>query len=233
MKKIILTLTKTLLTAGLVLSLGKIAIKSNAYVEADKTTKEVVSIKNSNTSEDANEKLSNKNDDFKFWISIDNTKINHPVVQGEDNEFYLNHDFNKSKNSAGSIFIDSRVNSDSKNVVVYGHNMKNGSMFADIELFKNKEFFDNNKFIVVEKDGIQYIYEVFSVYYLSGENTDYLQTNFSSCEEFANFIHLAKERSLFDSNKEISSENILTLSTCSYEGNNFRTAIHAQLVGTI
>ena len=233
MKKIILTLTKALLTAGLVLSLGKIAIKSNAYVEADKTIKEVVSIKESNNSEDASEKLSNTNDDYKFWLSIDNTKINHPVVQGEDNEFYLNHDFKKSKNSAGSIFIDSKVNSDSKNTVVYGHNMKDGSMFADIELFKNEEFFNNNKFIVVEKDGIQYVYEVFSVYYLSGENTDYLQTNFSSDKEFADFIHLAKERSIFDSNKEISSENILTLSTCSYEANNFRTAVHAQLVGTI
>ena len=224
MKKIILTLTKALLTTGLVLSLGKIAIKSNAYVEADKTIKEVVSIKESNNSEDASEKLSNTNDDYKFWLSIDNTKINHPVVQGEDNEFYLNHDFNKSKNSAGSIFIDSKVNSDSKNTVVYGHNMKDGSMFADIELFKNEEFFNNNKFIIVEKDGIQYVYEVFSVYYLSGENTDYLQTNFSSDKEFADFIHLAKERSIFDSNKEISSENILTLSTCSYD---------AQLVGTI
>lgn len=252
MKKFILTLIKTVLIAVIVLCVGKVGIKSNGYYKAEKSHLKVKSIKESSINNDSNIKTYNDsnvnndidvttncdsdsnlisaNEDFKFWLKIDNTNIDYPVVQGKDNDFYLKHDFFKSKNASGSIFLDYRVNNKSRNNIIYGHNMKNGSMFANIELFKDEKFFNENKFITIEKNNKQYIYEIFSVYYLDAKNTDYLQCNFNSDEEFDNFIHCIKERSLFKSNKELNSNDIITLSTCSYEGKNFRTAVHAQLI---
>lgn len=245
MKKFILTLIKTVLIAVIVLCIGKVGIKSNAYHKAEESNLKAKSIKESSVIEtyndgnintdidydaDSDSNLISANEDFKFWLKIDNTNIDYPVVQGKDNDFYLKHDFFKSKNASGSIFLDYRVNNESKNTVIYGHNMKNGSMFANIELFKDEKFFNKNKFITIEKNNKQYIYEIFSVYYLEGKNADYLQCNFNSDKEFDNFIHRIKERSLFKSNKELNSNDIITLSTCSYEGKNFRTAVHAQLI---
>ena len=200
----------------------------------DKEVVKKIQVVKEETMEKENAKLDKElysiNDDYRFWIKIDNTKIDYPVVQYTDNEYYLKHDFLKNKNQAGAVFLDYEVNDKSRKSVVYGHNMKDVSIFADLELFKDKEFFNENKFINIEKDNKEYIYEVFSVYYLSGENIDYLQCNFNSDEEFFNFINEMKDRSLFDSDKELNFNNILTLSTCSYEGVNYRTAVHAQLI---
>lgn len=238
MKKFILTLIKTVLIAVIVLCVGKVGIKSNGYYKAEESNLKVQAIKESSviidsnieTYNDSDSNLISTNEDYRFWLKINNTNIDYPVVQGKDNDFYLKHDFFKSKSASGSIFLDYRVNNESKNTVIYGHNMKNGSMFADIKLFKDEKFFNENKFITIEKNNKQYIYEIFSVYYIDGKNVDYLQCNFNSDKEFDDFIHRIKERSLFKSNKELNSNDIITLSTCSYEGKNFRTAVHAQLI---
>lgn len=203
----------------------KVINKLNSYDKAEKSMAKVQSMKSS-----ADDSLSSQNEDFRFWLKIDNTKINYPVVQGNDNDFYLKHDFFKEESISGSVFLDYRVNKDSKNAIIYGHNMKDGSIFKDVELFKDEKFFNNNKFINITKDNKEYVYEVFSVYYLSGEKTSHLQTNFNSDKEFSDYLNTVKENSLFQSEKEINLNDIITLSTCSYEGKNFRTVVHAQLV---
>lgn len=171
-----------------------------------------------------------KNSDFRFWLKIYNTNIDYPVVQGVDNEFYLKHDFFKEESIAGAIFLDYRVNKESKNIIIYGHNMKDKSMFATLELFKDKEFFENNKFITLSKDNKTYVYKVFSVYYLSGKETSHLKVDFDNEEDFLNYLVEAKEKSLFNTEEELNSNDIITLSTCSYEMKNCRTIVHAQLV---
>lgn len=81
--------------------------------------------------------LSSINNDYRFWINIDNTVIDYPVVQGEDNDIYLKHNFNNEKSISGTVFVDYRnsLNED-RNIVIYGHNMRNGSMFSDLNKFK-------------------------------------------------------------------------------------------------
>lgn len=215
-----------LILVGIIAFCGyKVVNKLNSYNKAEKSMTKVQSMKSS-----ADDSLYSQNEDFRFWLKIDNTKVDYPVVQGKDNDFYLKHDFFKEESISGSVFLDYRVNKDSKNAIIYGHNMKDGSIFKDIELFKDENFFNNNKFINITKDGKEYVYEVFSVYYLSGEKTSHLQTNFNSDAEFSNYLDTVKDNSLFQSEKEINSNDIITLSTCSYEGKNFRTVVHAQLV---
>lgn len=219
------TLINLVLIAVIIFCGYKLTSKLYAYKKSENTIVKVQSMKSS-----ADDSLSSQNEDFRFWMNINNTKIDYPVLQGKDNDFYLKHDFFKKESISGSIFLDYRVNSESKNSIIYGHNMRNGSMFKDIELFKNKEFFNNNKFIKINKDGKEYLYKVFSVYYISGENTDYLKTNFDSDADFAKYLDNVKSKSLFNNDEKLSLNDILTLSTCSYEGENFRTVVHAQLI---
>lgn len=225
MKKNIKTLINLMILSIIIFNIYKTFNIINEYTKARETTKKVQFL---NTSKEKS--LSEINNDFKFWITVDNTNIDYPVMQGNDNEFYLNHDFFKEKSISGSVFLDYRNNSDSKNSIIYAHNMKDNSMFSDLELFKEKDFFNKNNLIKITKNNKLYIYEIFSVYYISGYETYHLQTNFDSNTDFFNYLQLIESKSLFKSNKELDTNNIITLSTCSYEFKNCRTVVHAQLI---
>lgn len=217
----------SILLIGIIFICGsRIHNKLNAYSKDEESMKKIQQVYKA----DDSQSVLSENKDFRFWIKIDNTKIDYPVVQGNDNSFYLKHGFSKEENISGSIFLDYRVNKDSKNAIIYGHNMKNGSMFNNVELFKNEDFFNNNKFINITRDGKEYVYEVFSVYYLSGEKTSHLQTNFKNNDEFKTYLETVKKNSMFNSSREVNLNDIVTLSTCSYEKKNCRTVVHAQLV---
>lgn len=90
--------------------------------------------------------LESINSDCVAWIRIDGTEIDYPVVQGHDNSFYLKHLFDGEWNGAGCIFLDSRVNPDlsDRHSVLYGHHMKNGTMFSDIAKYKDQTFYENH-----------------------------------------------------------------------------------------
>lgn len=225
MKKNIKTLINLVILAILAFNIYNIVNVFVEYSKANASNEKVQSIKVSKENS-----LYETNNDFKFWITIDNTNIDYPVVQGEDNDFYLSHDFFKEKSISGSVFLDYRDNDKSKNSILYAHNMKNNSMFSDLELFKDEHFFNKNNLITITRNDKNYIYQVFSVYYISGNETYHLQTNFNSNNEFLNYLESIKSKSLFKSNKELDSNNIITLSTCSYEFKNCRTVVHAQLI---
>lgn len=177
------------------------------------------------------EDLSNINNDFRFWLEVDNTNIEYPVVQGIDNYFYLKKDIYKNYLSSGSIFMDYRNNfKTDKNIIIYGHNMKNKTMFNNLEKFKEKEFFNqNNKIRIFDKDK-KYIYEVFSAYYVD-PNYNYIIPNFDNKEEYISYLENIKNKSLFKSNININSDDkIITLSTCSYETQDTRTVVHGKLI---
>ena len=150
-------------------------------------------------------------------------------MRAKDNSYYLNHNFNKEQNNAGWIFADYRNKLDGtdKNIIIYGHNMKNGTMFSTLKNILNKEWQenkDNRLIIFVTENGLA-IYEVFSVYEI--EEEDYYITTELSEEDFSDFKSNLKSRSIYDFNTDIeNSEQIITLSTCGNNNNN-RVVLHA------
>ena len=172
-------------------------------------------------------KLKQKNSDAIAWIKVKGTDIDFPVVKGTDNSYYLTHNFDKEKNKAGWIFADYRNKFDGtdKNIIIYGHNMKNGSMFASLKDVIKEEWYnnENNKYIALITENENCKYQVFSVYQIETEEY-YLQTNISNFKEFVEKI---KGRSKKDFNVDIKeTDSILTLSTCA-DNTKYRVVLHA------
>lgn len=168
------------------------------------------------------------NENIIAWISLPNTRIDYPLVRGDDNLFYLDHDINKKPSIHGSIFMDYRnKNSHDKNLVIYGHHMKDGTMFKDLVKYKDADFFKENDLIYLDIDGELLEYKIFAVIVTDG-NSDYISIDFNDSDEFLNYIEDIKKNSLFKRDLAFDGhEEILTLSTCSYEFDNARTAIYA------
>lgn len=159
------------------------------------------------------------NSDIVGWIRIHGTNIDYPVLQAEDNHYYLRRNYKHENNIAGSIFMDYRNALDGKdrNIIVYGHRMKNGSMFADLELFLDENFFRSDREILFETLDEQYEVEIFSVYQTTTE-FNYIRTSFSDGEDYVNFLESLKQRSIHQPDVELTEETaILTLSTCDYQ----------------
>ena len=179
------------------------------------------------------EKLASFNSDVVGWIKVNNTNIEYPIVQTSNNDYYLNHSFDESTNSAGWIFADCKNKFDGtdKNIVIYGHNRKDQSMFGSLNKVLNKEWYENedNKRIILKTRQGENIYEVFSAYQIPNEEY-YIQTSFKSNEEFKEFISIIKSRSVYNFQVEVDENSkILTLSTCG-ASNKYRVAVHAKLI---
>ena len=95
------------------------------------------------------EKLRKENSDIVGWLEIDGTNVNYPVLQGEDNSYYMTHNYNKEENTYGSIFLDKDYdwNKPSSNLLIYGHNLQNGSMFHDILNYKEEDYYKKHPII--------------------------------------------------------------------------------------
>lgn len=176
--------------------------------------------------------LKEQNSDTVCYLKVNGTKIDYVVVKGEDNNYYLNHNFNKEYNSAGWIFMDYHNNLvDDRNIVIYGHNMRDGSMFGSLDSTLKKEWQEdknNQKIMLVKEDGTYY-YQVFSTYTIEPEEY-YIKTDFSFNDNFYFFIKELKSRSNYDYNVEVNeNDKILTLSSCTNSGKN-RVVLHAKLI---
>ena len=231
MRKVI----KLILSLIIIICIGIIIYKSYLYYIDKKEYLDLEKYKPEVSSSNDEEKvtLADINNDYKFWLSIDNTKVNYPVVQGDDNKFYLEHNFSKEYSISGTLFVDYRndINKD-KNIIIYGHNMRNGTMFNELKKFKDEEFFYNN-YITIIKDNNEYKYEVFSVYALP-ENEITLKKDFVDENEYLQYLNNLIEKSYYNKNIELNYDsNIITLITCSYEYNNARTIVHAKLSNKI
>lgn len=181
-------------------------------------------------------KLINKNPDTIGWIKVLGTDINYPVVQTNNNDFYLTHSFDKSYNKAGWIFADYinknlKNNELDKNTIIYGHNRQNNSMFGTLSNVFKEEWLSNkeNHYINFSSLNNNMVWEVFSTYTIEKEEY-YIQSNFSSDEEYISFLNTIKNRSTYKYDVNISKEDkILTLSTCTNVGKG-RTVLHAKLI---
>ena len=183
--------------------------------------------------------LAEENPDTYGWIVVEGTNINYPVVQGSDDEYYLNRSFQRKYHPYGSIFADficSRRIDDNFNTVLYGHNVtSNGTMFNGVTSFLDKGFFDaHGEITLYTLDGI-YTYRVFSIY-----ETDYAyhyrKTDFETGEKCLGYVKEFAANSLWSRSDFEPDENvrILTLSTCTSSlFSTRRYALHAELVGVV
>ena len=173
-----------------------------------------------------------KNSQTVGWIKIDGTKVNYPIVQAEDNDYYLRHAFNKSSNSAGWIFADYRVDFKEfgKNTIIYGHNMNNKTMFGSVPQMLNSSYLNNsaNYYIKISTPTCNTVWKLFSIYTIEPE-VYYLKTNFRTYS-FEEFIKTLKSRSIYKFGIDVTPDDkILTLSTCDNTGTK-RVAVHAKMI---
>ncbi len=178
--------------------------------------------------------LKEKNSDTIAWLEVPGTKIDYPVMQSKDNKYYLRKTFNKEYNILGSIFADYRNSPDfnDKNTVIYGHNMKDGSMFYDILLLKNQDFYNKNSKILITLDDRILKYSIFSVYEVN-KDYDYRSPNYDE-NDFKKLLADFEAKSVIKSDITPSGDDkILTLSTCSYSFGNARLVAHAVLTDVI
>jgi len=165
-----------------------------------------------------------KNEDTVGWLKVNGTKIDYPVVQTKDNNYYLKHNYLKQKSSAGWIFMDSNNSLKDKNIIIYGHHRKDGIMFGDIDKLMKKKFYDNNDgkiLLVINNENIYY--QIFSVY-KAKSNDDYANSNYDNFEEKLKEFK-SKSKIKFDSNLD-DVKQIITLSTC-HDNNKDRLVVHA------
>ncbi|MBU5668698.1 class B sortase [Peptoniphilus sp. MSJ-1] len=172
--------------------------------------------------------LNKEYNDIIGWIKIDGTDIDFPIVQAKDNDFYLDHNYKGEYHPFGEVFMDARNSYDfsDQNTILYGHNVRSGHIFHDLEKFKEQSFRDNYPDIVLETLDGKKIYEIVAVY-PANVNDDYRNPNYDS-EEWQVFRKFVEERNLLNNKLPEENEKILTLSTCSDDKD--RLAIHAKLV---
>ena len=180
--------------------------------------------------------LKEKNKDTIAYLKLNNTAITYVVVKTNNNSYYLSHNFEKESNVAGWIFADyhNKFDENDKNIIIYGHNIKDGSMFGTLKKILNKDWYENedNHKVVLVTENETYYYQVFSTYTTKPEDY-YINTNFDNNNDFDNFVKNLKSRSIYDYGIEVTGEDrILTLSSCTDDGNN-RIVLHAKLINAI
>lgn len=176
--------------------------------------------------------LKSQNSDTVGWININNTNVNYPFVHTSNNDYYLSHSYDKSYNEAGWLFLDYRNNIDfsNRNNIIYGHSRLDKTMFGSLSRVLKREWQINkdNHIIRISLDNENTLWQIFSVYKIEAESY-YITTNFSSDNEYVNFLNTIKNRSLYDFNANLNKDDkILTLSTCYSETE--RTVVHARLI---
>ena len=223
--KIFKSIINIVLTLIIVICAYKIIHQLKEYNDADKVYNLIREEK------EESDNLFEKNIDYRGWIKIDNTNINYPILQGQDNEEYLYKDINNEYIVSGSIFMNYLNNGfDDQNTVLFGHNMKNGTMFANLKKYKEEDFFYNNNDIEIELSNGQYLkYKVFSVY-ITDINDNYTKTSFEDKDEYKEFLERIN-KSIYKSDISVNeNDKIITLSTCSYEFDDARLVVTGKLI---
>ncbi len=176
--------------------------------------------------------LIKQNKDTIGWIQVNGTNINYPFVQTTNNEYYLNHSFNKSYTDAGWIFLDYRndINNLKYNTIIYGHARKDKTMFGSLKNVLNKDWYNNQNNHIIKTSTLKEnsLWQIFSIYH-TPTNVSYIQTEFNSKNEFKDFVNDIISKSIYNFNININeNDKILTLSTC-YKTNE-KLVVHAKLI---
>lgn len=179
--------------------------------------------------------LQEQNGDMVGWIFIEGTEVNYPVMQTPDNpDYYLKHSFEKTWSDYGVPYVDAACAvGTSNNLVIYGHNMKNGSMFNGLVQYKNKEFFENHPVICFDTVDAPGQYQVIAAFRYNTNNETFKYNKHPDMDEagFAEYVANCKSRSLYDT--DITAEYgdmLITLSTCEYTYTNGRFVVVAKKI---
>lgn len=166
------------------------------------------------------------------WIFIPDTAVNYPLVQGEDNAYYLNHAWNYAATGVGSIFLEWQNSSalTDFNTIIYGHNMVNGTMFHDLQEYAKQDFWEKHPYVYILSDSGVYRYEIFSSYKASVTGITY-NLDFRQEQSKADFLEMALAESVIDTGiSPATTDRIITLSTCDGSGvYSHRWVVHARL----
>lgn len=174
-----------------------------------------------------------KNSDTVGWIQVQGTNINYPIVQTTNNDYYLNHAFDKTENKAGWVYMDYRNNAVdfNQNTIIYAHSRYNGTMFGSLKNILNNSWYTNkeNHVIRLSTPTENTMWQVFSVYAIAKESY-YITPSFSTTESYQEFLNTIKGRSEVDFSGTVSiGDKVLTLSTCKDNFGN-RIVMHAKLI---
>ena len=171
------------------------------------------------------------NSDIVGWVIIPGTVINYPVVQTDNNDFYLNHIFDKTYNEAGSIFLDYENSPTIKgwNNIIYGHNLLDGKMFTSLKQYTNQDFYNEHKTILVATPEMNYKLEVVAVLVCDAEDK-IRRFGFNSRQEYSTYVNMLTEYAVINDIGEELPEYLYCFATCT--GTNYmkRTMILAKLV---
>ncbi len=171
------------------------------------------------------------NSDILGWIGNNDHEIDYPLVQGTDNEYYLTHLFTKEANKLGSIFMDYRNKPDftDRNTIIYGHNMKDGSMFSSLTNYKNPDYYNTFPTLPIYSPDGNFLIELFAGNVVDG-SYESVRYDFLSDEDFMSYVDSLIKQSTFRSSTLMSPQDrIVTLVTCSDDFFNARYALYGKL----
>lgn len=175
--------------------------------------------------------LKKKNKDVKAWLYSAGTPINYPVVQGEDNRYYLYRMFNGEYNGKGSLFIDYRSEKpfEDFNTIIYGHRMKDGSMFHDLIEYRDKDYYNEHKNMELTTPEKKYDLQIFAVVTIPADS-DLYRFSFSSDSEKQSYLDQVLSKSEVDMGVSVSPDDrVVMLSTCTYEYDDARLVVYGKL----
>lgn len=176
-------------------------------------------------------KLEEINPDIIAWIEIPGLEISYPVVQGKDNEYYLHHLITGEKHKSGSIFMDFHNQEDlsDRNSIIYGHNMKDGSMFGTLDQYQEQSLYQNYPCFYMYVPGYVYEYQIFSCYEAPTDHPAYTYA-FADSEDYGVFLETLQRSAMYDTGTTVTRENqIVTLSTCVNTRKDYRYLVHGKL----
>lgn len=210
---------------------GQIARQKELYENTETNT----TVRAPEGMEDKFAALYSQNPDIRGWITMLNTTIDHPVYQApsSDSEFYLHHNAEKQESKHGSVYLASSIDlqKNPRTLVLYGHNMNDGTMFHDLLKYKDLSFYKENPVFVFDTIYEAASWKVFAVFSTNtrpdqGEVFDYQRTSFVDDNDFMAFVGQLTARSKLDTGVDVTaSDQLLILSTCSYEHKDFRTVV--------
>lgn len=164
------------------------------------------------------------------WIYCPDTPINYPVMQAEDNQYYLHHLADGTSSACGSVFLDAKNAPDfsDDNSILYGHHMRNGSMFAKIDAYKSETYYREHPVMYLYTREQTYRVELFAGYVMGGKES--LPIQFAENQK-VEFINKAIRKSTFNGDIQVGeNDRILTMITCDYSWNNARFALFGKLI---
>ncbi len=182
--------------------------------------------------------LYGQNSDLAGWLTVEGTLVDYPVMQCEDNEYYLHHDFHKEESKYGCLYAKDEADfAEGTNVIIYGHNMRDGSMFGDLDQYMEESFYREHPTVSFDTLYEERMYEIVAVFqsqvYRKGDDVfKYYQFyQADTKEEFDDFYENIKALSLYDTGVEAEfGDTFITLSTCAYHVEDGRFVVVAKRV---